>query len=168
VWAFQFRGGAAPQWAGRYILPTTLVLLAVGAARLPEMRRAVAIGFAALSVTVTGFGVAWTSVRTHEVGDAASALAAIDEPVVVSRLAHLWREVGAEYTPQRRWLTVPTRDQVGDFPDLLDRIGVDRLAWIDIEGSVAPRRLGSFVPAGRRTVTFLSGVDLTVTTYRRP
>src|SRR5262249_23044829 len=37
VWAYQFTGGAVPQWAGRYILPSGLLLLAVGASALPVL-----------------------------------------------------------------------------------------------------------------------------------
>ncbi len=80
VWLFQFSGGAVPQWGGRYVLTSGLVLAAVGigvSGLLDRWVRNVLIG---LSVGVAVFGLAWMSHRTHEVGRAAREVAAVDGP----------------------------------------------------------------------------------------
>ncbi|MGQ0520686.1 MAG: hypothetical protein ACT4PX_06015, partial [Actinomycetota bacterium] len=95
VWATQFQGGAAPQWAGRYLLASGLAFGVAGVVALPRLRRWAAVSLVAAAAVVTGFGLMWTSIRTHDIGRASAALAARPEPVLVSRVGHLPREGGA-------------------------------------------------------------------------
>jgi hypothetical protein len=165
VWRFQFTGGAPPQWAGRYVLPTTIVLVAIGATRLQDLDRFVRRGFVALAVGVTAFGVAWLSVRSHDVARTGEALAKRPEPVLVSRIAHLFREEGHWYpTEGHRWLTVPTGGEEGLLPPVLAGLGVERFGWIDLEGSELPA-ISGYAPDGSASVPFLSGVRLRITTF---
>ena len=165
VWRFQFTGGASPQWAGRYVLPTTIVLVIIGASRLRELDRWVRRGWVALAVAVTVFGVAWLSVRSHDVAATGEALARRPEPVLVSRLAHLFRETGHWYGEQRR-LTVPTAAEEPLLAPVLEKADVDRFGWVDLAGSEPPAIAG-FRAGASETVPFLSGVELTVTSYVR-
>ena len=96
VWMFQFTGGAIPQWGGRYVLTSGLVLTAVGIGvsnLLDHWVRKVLIG---LAVGIAVFGLAWMSYRTHEVARSARDVAVVDGPVVSS--AEFWlRQLGAVY-----------------------------------------------------------------------
>jgi hypothetical protein len=165
VWAFQFTGGAAPQWAGRYLLPTTFVLVAVAATRLPALDTWVRRGFVSLAVAVTAFGLVWLSVRSHDVARTGVALQRRTEPVLVSGVAHLFREEGHWYG-DRRWLTVPTEAERPLLAPVLRGAGVDRFGWIDIQGARLPQVAG-YERRGRSTVPFLSGLHLEVTQYVR-
>jgi hypothetical protein len=165
VWRLQFTGGAAPQWAGRYVLPTTLVLMVIGATRLSELDVWVRRGFVVLAAGVTLFGVAWLSVRSHDVGRSGEALARRPEPVLVSRVAHLFREEGAWYG-DRRWLTVPTSAEEPLLAPVLEGAGVAEFGWIDI-GNDPPPAVAGYHAGKTSSVPFLSGVRLHVTTYVR-
>ena len=167
VWRFQFTGGAAPQWAGRYVLPTTVVLVALGASRLSDIDRWVRRGLVSLAVCVTAFGVAWLSVRSHDVGGAGEALAARPEPVLVSRVAHLFREEGHWYG-DKRWLTVPTSAEEPLLEPVLESAGVDRFGWVDLDlEDATPPAVTGYRAGASSTVPFLSGVRLRVTEYVR-
>jgi hypothetical protein len=171
VWVFQYSGGAAPQWAGRYILPSGLLLLVAGVLALPEIRKPIRVGFIALSVAVTGFGVAWLAQRSHDTARMERALGRRPEPVLVSRIAHLAREGGAFYgtVDDRRWLTAVTASDVQLASTVLDQAGVDRFAMIDLPEDGAPAaRIGQFSasPSSDR-VPWLDGVVLRVTSYSR-
>ena len=65
VWAFQFLGGALPQWGGRYALASCILLVAVGAGALATEGRALRVGLVALSLLVTGSGVLWLQERSR-------------------------------------------------------------------------------------------------------
>jgi hypothetical protein len=165
VWMFQFTGGAAPQWAGRYVLPTTITLVAIGATRLPSLDVWVRRGVIGLSIAVTAFGLGWLSLRSHDVADAGAALGRRPEPVLVSRLAHLAREVGTTYG-DKRWLTVATSAEEPLLAPVLEKAGIDQFGWIDIAGEKPPRIPGYRATATSR-VPFLDGADLDVTTFVR-
>src|SRR5690606_32277604 len=66
VWAFQFLGAAGPQWGGRYMLPSAMLLATVALGSLaqhPEALRALT----GLALAVTILGVGWMAVRTRSV-----------------------------------------------------------------------------------------------------
>src|SRR5260221_669267 len=60
VWFFQYSGGARPQWGGRYVLLSGVLLAIVGVVVLAR-RPAVLGALLALSVAVTGGGAAYLS-----------------------------------------------------------------------------------------------------------
>lgn len=105
VWLVQFTGGAGPQWGGRYVLLSGVVLAVLGLVGLDRQPEYLRVGVVALCVAVTGFGLVFASQRTHDVADSFTAVIARDDEVVISRVAHLLREGGAWYTSRRRWLT---------------------------------------------------------------
>ncbi|MBV9663154.1 MAG: hypothetical protein JOZ37_04230 [Actinobacteria bacterium] len=164
VWAYQFTGGAVPQWAGRYILPSGFLLLAVGAWGLPALARWARVGFIGLAVAVTAFGLAWLSIRTHDVARASAALVRAPEPVLVSRVAHLAREGGAFYD-DRHWLTAVTQTDLDHAVDVVQQAGFQRFGVVSLDAKPGPDQLGSFHRVGFRRVRFFSGVYLRITTY---
>lgn len=166
VWAFQFTGGAEPQWGARYLLPSGLILLTVGAVSLPLMalwaRRAV-IG---LAVAVTCFGLAWLSVRSHHVARAEATLARRPEPVLVSRVAHFVREGGA-YTDRRRWLTAVSDADEREAARVVSQAGLPGFGLVEVDSDARPHDIPGFERQGTARVPFLPGVDLRITAYGR-
>ncbi|MGH9286235.1 MAG: hypothetical protein ACRD0M_11275, partial [Acidimicrobiales bacterium] len=164
VWALQYGGGAAPQWGGRYLLVSGLVLAALGAAALPALPRATAVALVVLAVSVTAFGLWWLSVRSHGVARAGAALAALPEPVVVSTVGHLARELGASYG-ERRWLTATRPGDLAAAAEVVAAAGLDRFALVAGEGPPPPA-VGRFELAGTQSLALFEGVDLVVASYR--
>jgi len=109
VFLFQFPGGAAPQWAGRYILTSGVVLAAVGMARLDRVERWVRTLLVGLSVGVAVFGVAWLSTRSHQVAAAADRLESRPEAVLISPNGFVPREFGGSYG-RKHWLASGTAE----------------------------------------------------------
>jgi hypothetical protein len=167
VLAFQFTGGALPQWGGRYLLTSGFVLAAVGAASLPEMVRWARRGAVALSLTVTALGLAWMVVRTHQVAAALGPLGDRPEEVLIWSDGFVPREFAAIYG-EDRWLA-------GAAPDKLDAaIDVARRAAPATIGVVTPgasgdRPLAPTIPGYHVTSTsqipFLDPIYLTITSY---
>lgn len=168
VLATQFRGGAAPQWAGRYLLFSGLVLTVAGvvlvAARLPV---AVRRGAVVACAVVTVLGVAWLSVRSHDVDRAVAAINARPEPVVVSAIAHLAREGGATYG-EKRWLTAIDDDLRQEAADVVRAAGEDRFVLVELASSSPPEGPDGWRRAGSEaTVELFDDVDLRLTSWER-
>lgn len=112
VWLSSPADGAAPQWGGRYLLMSGVLLTPVGVTALwsfPAWMRRSLIG---LAVAVTMFGVGWLFVRTNRVASLMGKLEDRQEQVLVSTEGFFWREGGSFYNPRRRWLVAmnPTSD----------------------------------------------------------
>lgn len=168
VWATQFTGGAAPQWGGRYVLLTSLVLGVLGIASLDEVGRAVRVGVVALAVAVTAFGLGWMQQRTHDVAKSAQQLERLPEPILVSRIAHLVREGGAVHD-MRRWLTALSAADLRRVAVIADATGADRIAVVDFADAREPRRIGALEKdSTTRVVRFVHGVPLRIWSYSRP
>lgn len=164
VWGFQFTGGAVPQWGGRYMMPTALVAVAVGASQLstvPSWARRSVVGLAAV---VTAFGVLFVSFRTHEVARAAETMAARPEPALVSGLAFWIREAG-DVSVGRHWLSAPHPEDRQRAADVLAQRGFDSFAYVDLAEVGAPP-LDGWQAAGSTDETWL-GIPFRITTYRR-
>lgn len=164
VWAFQFRGGAAPQWGGRYILPSAFLLVVSGVVALPRLARWARIELVALAAAITMLGVAWLAVRSHSVAAAADALSARSEPVLVSRVAHLGRELGAAYG-DKPWLTALTERDMDEATSVIANAGFDAFATVDLARGGEPPGIDGYRAARSSTVGFLPDVDLVVVTY---
>ncbi len=67
VWLTQYLGGAGPQWGGRYLLVSGVLLAVLGVVGLARAPLGAQAAFVAIAVLVTGLGLAWTSRRTHYV-----------------------------------------------------------------------------------------------------
>lgn len=164
VWLFQFTGGAGPQWGGRYVLTSGMVLAVIGVVGALRLRPAVFRYLVALSAIVTLFGVSWLAVRSADVASSAEVLVARDEPVVVSTVAHQVREYGAFYD-DKLWLTAPFQGDVAFAADVVAGSGYDRFALVRGSGSPPPDLLGWMVTT-TEPLDFL-GTDLEVTGYER-
>ena len=155
VWMFQYTGGAGPQWGGRYVLVSGLLLATVGVVGLDRIpfRAATALVGAALVVTLLGVG--WLSVRSHEVGDAARFIAERPEPVVIS--------TGAVLAPRarRRVRRVPLAERRHPDPArcrsrVVDDAGFDSFALLEVDPRPDALR-GARVRAGRRGGEVVAG-----------
>jgi hypothetical protein len=166
VWALQFTGGAQPQWGARYILPSGFLLVTVGAVSLPLMERWARRAVVGLALAVTCFGLAWLSVRSHDVGRAEAALARRPEPVLVSRVAHLAREEAASARDQR-WLTAVTSADEADAARVVGQAGVARFGLVELDADAVAHQIPGFDRKGTSRLQFLPGVTLRVTTYER-
>jgi len=164
VWAYQYTGGAVPQWGGRYILPSAILLLVVGLCSLPALATWARAGAVVLAVAVTGFGLVWLSIRSHDVARASAALVRAPEPVLISRVAHLAREGGAFYD-DRKWLTAVTLADLDRAVDVVQRAGFHQFGVVGLDSRPGPDTLGTFHRTGFRRLRFFSDVDLHITTY---
>ena len=111
VWAFQFVGGAGPQWGGRYILESGFLLGVLGAVVLwrsetqADVRRVV-VG---ASVAVSLFGALWLVERSHGVDDGFDRIQAVDVDGIVAANPFILREGGSEFIGER-WLSANSGD----------------------------------------------------------
>jgi len=167
VWVFQFSGGAGPQWAGRYLLATSTLLVIGAAVVLPAMPKVARFALVALAVLVTASGLAWLSQRSHAVADAASALRSDDGTVLISREQHVLREAGAFYRADERWLTATTPQNLERAADIASDVDAPALRVVSLEGRKAPATIGEWQRTGRRRVEFIPGLFLDVVTYTR-
>lgn len=164
VWAFQYVGGAGPQWGGRYTLASAVLLTAVGAPRLVEHFRLVGRGVLALSVGVSVLSVVWLGVRSRSVDAFFERLRTQDAEVVVARNGFLLREGGAA-TVGRHWLSATSDEAVDDAVEVARRSGAQTVAIV-YDG---PEPEVSDGPPGwseiERWDTDLAGTSITVVTY---
>jgi hypothetical protein len=132
VLAFQFLGGAGPQWAGRYALSSCIILVALGSAAVRTLSRDVRLGLVGLSVLVTVSGALWLQERSHSFDSLFDELVERPEDVVVARNGFFIREGGDAYT-ERRWLTAVTEADVAFAIEVLRDSGLDTFALLDEE-----------------------------------
>jgi len=165
VWATQYQGGAAPQWAGRYLLVSGLLFGVAGVVALPRLRPWAQRTFVGMAAVITAFGLVWMSMRTNDAGASLAALNRRPEPVVVSRIGHLAREGGAFYG-DKRWLTAPTDEDQAFAVGVLEQAGTREFALVDLEVSGEPDAPAGWRETGRDRLKFIGRLDLTVTTYQ--
>ena len=96
VWVVQYSGNAKPQWGGRYVLLSGVLLATVAVIALRHRRQAL-VATVALSTLVTGVGVVWLAERSHAIADGMETLVARHDQAVISLEGHLLRE-GARST----------------------------------------------------------------------
>ncbi|HVE94416.1 MAG TPA: hypothetical protein VNB24_05805, partial [Acidimicrobiales bacterium] len=167
VWTFQFAEGARPQWGGRYVLLSGLLLTVVAVAELLSASAPLRRAAFAITATVTALGFGWMIQRTHAFADVAHRLDARGEPVLISRVGHLVREGGGVHD-LNRWLTAVSNADLQKAGAVAAASGAQRIAVVDIDGRVTPARVGEYVSDGQsRTIKFLPGAKLRVTVYER-
>jgi hypothetical protein len=167
VWAFQYSGGAGPQWGGRYELVSGALLMIVGVVALAGRRGALA-AVLGLSLLVTAFGVTWLSVRSHGVASAFEAIVSRRDQAVISGEAHVLREGGAFYEADAHWLTASSNRQLHAAVGIVRNAGDREFAYVVIDGTQTPRQIDGFVREGTQRVGFLGpDVKLKIVTYQR-
>jgi hypothetical protein len=155
VWAFQYLGGAFPQWAGRYALPSCLLLVTLGVVALPSLERSVQIGIVVLAALVTASGVGWLSERSHAVDRWFEQAAARPEEVLIVRNGFFVREGGAAST-ERRWLTAVSKADLDVAVGVVDGAGLHTFGTVD-EAADAPARLDGARLVGTDATRLLGG-----------
>jgi hypothetical protein len=133
IWATQYVGGAGPQWGGRYILATGVLLTAVGmsARRADVSSRAVAV-VAAMAVAITALGVGWTGERAEVFDRYFDAVLAQPEDVVISTNPFLPQNAGPRIF-DARFLTSEGSVGLDAAADVARRAGECRvgvIGWI--------------------------------------
>ena len=166
VFFFQFPGGAAPQWAGRYILTTGTILAAVGVACLPRLEQWVRRYLLALSVAVTVFGLMWLSVRSHDVAVAADVLEGRPEAVLIQPQGFIPREFGATYG-RKQWLSTGGPKDLPFAAQVAADSGADSFALVDMDTGRDPLEFDGWT-RGDSELVQLDYADFRVTTYTRP
>ena len=144
VWWFQYGGGAAPQWGGRYELTSGLLLAVVATVALERAPWRAVLAVVAMAGAVSIAGLAWLSVRSHAVARAVSTVAAEPNPVVTTGLPDFWREGGGFSTPTRRWLTAEFPDQLPGAVTVLARLDASSFTLVSRTPAEAPPRLGAY------------------------
>ncbi|MFZ6002397.1 MAG: hypothetical protein ACOYXM_00545 [Actinomycetota bacterium] len=168
VWAFQFVGGAGPQWGGRYTLSSSLLLGVLGIVALsiasPTLRR----GFIGLSSVLAVTGIVWVGVRTRSVDELFDDLGSVEADVLIMRDAFLLRE-GGPILLDRHWLTSAGEDQFARAIEVAVASGARVVAVVEPGGASAPP---SVIPTGwveeDRMLFDLTGEVIGVVTYRVP
>lgn len=153
VWAFQFLGGALPQWAGRYALSSCALLVVLGVVALAGAQRPVRLAVVAAGAVVTLAGVAWTVQRGHEVDRWFREVADRPEDVLISRNAFFVREGGAA-SDDRRWLTAVSASDLEVAVHVVEEEGLRTFALVD-DDATAPRELLGASLSGTTVTDFL-------------
>lgn len=164
VFAFQFVGGAGPQWAGRYLLPTGLLAAVVGVVESRRMATWARTGVILLSVGVTALGLSWLSLRSHQVARTGDELAARPEQVLISPDGFVFREFGATYG-DKDWLSAGTPEDLRFAVQVADEAGASSIGLVAVASPSPPPTFAGWVAGETDTVAFLAGADLQVTTY---
>jgi hypothetical protein len=166
IWFFQYSGGANPQWGGRYVLLTGTLLVVAAAIFLATTPGRGRLFVVALAVVVTACGVGWLSQRSHGVAQGMSAIVARHDQVLISEEAHLLREGGAFYTPERHWLTVTNRAELQQAARIARESHATEFGLLSLPGQPRPQQLDGFTRGRTQTIEFLPGLPAHITTYQ--
>jgi hypothetical protein len=166
VWAFQYSGGAGPQWGSRYELLSGALLAVIGIVALRSDPRALA-AVVIMAGLVTAGGLAWLSVRSHTVGEAMTTITARHDEAIISRDAHALREGGAFYESGRHWLTATSQHDFERAVAIVREAGDTEFALIASDPTAVPADIAGYVRGSTQMVALLRpDVRLMVVTYR--
>lgn len=163
VWAFQYGGGAGPQWGGRYQLVSGLVLAVLGVRVLAERAPVVGRWLVALALCTTTCGVAWTVQRSHQVGDAFDELSTLSDELVISRSPFFLREGGVAVLDQR-WLSISTSDELRRAVDLAEAAGRDHIVVLTV-GDDPPASIRGWRATSQDEIPLFSDEPIRLQTY---
>ncbi len=155
LFATQYAAGAIPQWGGRYLLLTGLVLMTAAIALLQTKRHQhllMMVSAAGLAVTV--FGATWSVIRMNTIADQWGPIEQLsaNNEVVVWRDSSIAREAGP-LSIGNRWISAPTLTEQQLATIILDERQIEQFVWVDWAGSDPPDFEG-FEP-----VESLAGLD---------
>jgi hypothetical protein len=166
VWFFQYSGGAGPQWGGRYSLLSGALLL-IAATVVLDSHRTALVAACVVAALVTGFGLAWLSVRSHWDARGIEQIVDRHDQAVIAGEAHVLREGGAFYDPSRHWLTATSDEELRDAARIVADAGDTEFAYVVSAGAGIPHSIGGFERDGVERVAFLrSDIYLDVATFR--
>lgn len=154
AWVSQFSGGADAQWGARYLLTSGALLAVLGCVVLRGHRRAL-VATTVLAALVTVFGLTWLSVRSHTVADGMETILGRHDEMLISRQPHMFREGGAFYTADRKWLTATNDDDLRRAVRIAREVGATEFALIGGADQRGPARLGDYERGDRELVPFI-------------
>ncbi len=165
VWLSQYSGGAVPQWAGRYILPSAVVFTAIGAALLDEVGAIARRTVVTSAVVITAFGLVWVAQRTHSVADhGEQVVAVVEDDPLISDVAFWLRELATFYEPDRPWLTAQGESNRELAVAVLEEAGFDDFWVLHLADQDAPEIPGYAVDS-QQVAGGLPGVDFELSHY---
>ena len=166
VFAFQYVGGAGPQWAGRYLLTSGLLLAVVGIAEARRMLPWARVSVVVASVVITAFGMGWLAVRSHAVAEAGAQLAERPEEVLISPNGFLPREFGATYG-DHHWLSSGSAADLDFAVRVAGDSGAATFGLVVVDPTTTPPAFPGWSADRSEEFDFLAGSVLRVTTYIR-
>ncbi len=132
VWSFQYTRAAAPQWGGRYILPTGLLLVAYAMSQRsilgPKLHRWVK-SLVVAGAAMTLIGVTFLHQRTHGFAEASQALANRPESALIFDDPFLAREAGPVGVSEN-WLAAEGVEQRAKALAIIELAEFDSFAYI--------------------------------------
>ncbi|MCX7620286.1 MAG: hypothetical protein N2037_05500 [Acidimicrobiales bacterium] len=166
VFATQYTGGALPQWGGRYLLVSGLLLTVVGLAERRALARSWRVFYLGCAFAITFAGLAWGVARTQAVGRAIEQLRKLDEPLLVAENGFLPREFGSTY-PEQHWFGLSRQSDREVLYDLIDQVPVDRFGVVLSDSETNPPQLDGWRLVGTVRVPFAGSAELTVALFSR-
>ena len=169
VYLTQYSAGAVPQWGGRYILTTGLLLVVLACAELPQRHLAVFRGLAIAGAVITATGVWFNAVRTNSLTDDFALVEEVaDGDVVVWYDNVKAREAGPEVV-EHRWLSTVGDAETDTVLAILHARSIDRFVYVDpvddpvptFDGFVARSDVGAWEmsPILRQRLTVFERTD---------
>jgi hypothetical protein len=169
VFLSQYTGGALPQWGGRYVLTSGLLLGATGAAILPVLLPWVRATFVGLALLATTCGLLWLNVRSHQIGTAVDAVRQRPEDVLIWPDGFVAREFADLYGDGTRWLAANGPDDRAAAFDVARRSGASTLGVLTVvaagDPSPQPPAVPGFHVTGQSRLPYIDPLQLEVTSY---
>jgi hypothetical protein len=165
VWVTAYSDTMRPQWGGRYALASG-ALLAVVAVVILAGRKVALAAVVAVSMLVTGYGVVFLRERSQSIATGMEAIVARHDSAVISLEAHLLREGGAFYTPERHWLTATDQGQLREAVRIVRDAGDRELALLVPDHLRVPATIDGFTRTATETIVVRPDQPLKVVTYR--
>lgn len=162
IWSVQFLGGAAPQWGGRYLLGSMVLLLVMAIVGFDGGRR-VLIGLTAVSALMSLLSVAWLVERTHAVASTMDTIAALPEEAVVFSDPFVPREAGQRVI-QEQWLVASGSEQRAEASEALQSAAIETFVFVDLQDRDASMMFDGFAARSVTELDFL-GSTMTLTSY---
>jgi hypothetical protein len=168
VWYFQYPGAAAPQWGGRYVLVTGLLLTAYAMGQWESYGEVFTRWSRALVVAsgvITMIGLAFLSERSHGFAIGSAALADRVEDVVIFDDPFLPREAGTLGVGER-WLAATDLEARSAASAVVTAAGFDTFAFVSDHENLV--EFDHFVVVERSSLVFLADTKIVfVTSYER-
>jgi len=166
VWLTQYTGGAGPQWGGRYLLLSGLLLVVVAIVGL-ESRSAVRVGFmvTAAGLAVTLVGLSWSVVKADSFARSTERLAARSEPVLVFSDPFVARESGPVAVSQR-WLAATNAEGRAEALSVLDAMGFNEFGYVEVIRGEEIVDFPGWALDGVDVVPLIGSVQIRISTWK--
>ena len=163
VWATQYTTNVVPQWSGRYVLASGLLLMVLGLRDAVPVRCAPHPGGSLIAITA--YGLLWTGQRTRDVSAFFETIDAKQSDVVISREVYLMREAGPAVVG-RQWLTVQPGADIASAFEIARTAHATTVLVIQPSDQSDVSPPPCFEDVGRERLEFLRSVPFTLVFYR--